>query len=49
MDQVRPQSRRMAQTTLQLRAATLTNNRWNAFWRKISLYGVKIEADRAAR
>jgi hypothetical protein len=26
----------------------LTNNRWNAFWRKISLYGVKIEADCAA-
>jgi hypothetical protein len=29
-------------------AAALTNNRWNTFWRKISMYGVKIEADCAA-
>src|SRR5215831_4880166 len=39
---------RGAHVVLQLRAAALTNNRWNAFWRKISLYGVKIEADYAA-
>jgi hypothetical protein len=36
---------RGAHVVLQLRAAALTNNRWNAFWRKISLYGVMIEAD----
>jgi hypothetical protein len=40
---------RGAHVVLQLRAAALTNNRWNAFWRKISLYGVKIEADCAWR
>jgi hypothetical protein len=39
---------RGAHVVLQLRAAALTDNRWNAFWRKISLYGVKIEADCAA-
>jgi hypothetical protein len=39
---------RGAHVVLQLRAAALTNNRWNAFWRKISSYGVKIEADCAA-
>jgi hypothetical protein len=33
---------------IEARAAALTDNRWNAFWRKISLYGVKIEADCAA-
>jgi hypothetical protein len=37
---------RGAHVVLQLRAAALTLNRWNAFWRKISLYGVMIEADR---
>jgi hypothetical protein len=31
-----------------IRGAALTNNRWNAFWRKISLYGVVIEAVCAA-
>jgi hypothetical protein len=36
---------RGAHVVLQLRAAALTLNRWNAFWRKISLYGVMIEAD----
>src|SRR6516162_10813067 len=36
---------RGAHVVLQLRAAALTNSRWNAFWRKISLYGVVIEAD----
>jgi hypothetical protein len=36
---------RGAHVVLQLRAAALTNSRWNAFWRKISLYGVAIEAD----
>jgi hypothetical protein len=25
--------------------AALANNRWNAFWRKISLYGVTMEVD----
>ena len=35
---------RGAHVVLQLRAAALTNNRWNAFWRKISLHGVMIEA-----
>jgi hypothetical protein len=39
---------RGSHVVLQLRAAALTDNRWNAFWRKISLYGVKIEADCAA-
>jgi len=39
---------RGAHVVLQLRAAALTNNRWNTFWRKISMYGVKIEADCAA-
>jgi hypothetical protein len=39
---------RGAHVVLQLRAAALTNNRWNAFWRKISVYGMKIEADCAA-
>jgi hypothetical protein len=39
---------RGAHVVLQLRAAALTNKRWNAFWRKISLYGVMIEADCAA-
>ena len=39
---------RGAHVVLQLRAAALTNNRWNAFWRKISRYGVNIEADCAA-
>jgi hypothetical protein len=37
---------RGAHIVLQLRAAALTLNRWNAFSRKISLYGVMIEADR---
>ena len=37
---------RGAHVVLQHRAAALTLNRWNAFWRKISLYGVMIEADR---
>src|SRR5215469_11754433 len=36
---------RGAHVVLQLRAAALTNSRWNAFWRKISLYGVVIDAD----
>ena len=39
---------RGARLVLKHRAAALTSNRWNAFWRKISLYGVKIEADCAA-
>ena len=39
---------RGAHVVLQLSAAALTKDRWNAFWRKISLYGVKIEADCAA-
>jgi hypothetical protein len=37
---------RGAHVVVQLRAAALNLNRWNAFWRKISLYGVMIEADR---
>src|ERR1700745_557078 len=37
---------RGAHVVLQLRAAAPTLNRWNAFWRKISLYGVMIEAHR---
>jgi hypothetical protein len=36
---------RGAHVVLQLGAAALTNNRWNTFWRKISLYGVMIEVD----
>jgi len=39
---------RGAHIVLQLRAAALTKDRWNAFWRKISLYGMKIEVDCAA-
>jgi hypothetical protein len=37
---------RGAHVVLQPGAAALTLNRRNAFWRKISLYGVMIEADR---
>jgi len=33
---------RGAHIVLQLRAAALTDGRWNAFWRKLSMYGLRI-------